>query len=243
MKTQDRLPYAPILIALATLVAFLGSLHAHAMPAQIVIIRHGEKTGDTDVNLNQQGCERAYALPRFFETDPVVTQYGPPAAIFAAAGQDKKHREGAIRAGETITPTALKLGLPIQETYTVDDAQALARSVMNDPRYNGKTLVISWVHENIPDLAQALGAQLPKKLEHWPGDVFDEAWVLRFSPSQKTPSLQIEPERVLPTDNPRGGSDWAPPSATPTCGNVPTGAPSACDIASLQLARESAIVR
>ena len=64
-------------------VAFLAAENrASAMPAQVVIIRHGEKPAEGN-GLNARGFQRAAALPQFFQNNPTVTAFGPAAAIYA----------------------------------------------------------------------------------------------------------------------------------------------------------------
>jgi hypothetical protein len=58
--------------------------HVHAMPAQVMIIRHAEKYEDRQkIHLNDWGLTRAKALSQFFKTDPRVLEYGVRAAIIA----------------------------------------------------------------------------------------------------------------------------------------------------------------
>lgn len=173
-----------------------------AKPAQVIIIRHGEKP-EVGNQLNQRGCERAYALPMFFLDNPIVMQYGSPVAIYAmqAANEDS-----SIRPIQTIAPTAAAFGLMIQNKYTKLQYKALAEEILNEPSYAGKTVICSWEHKVIPLMAQAFGLSLPKDMKKWPGAVFDQAWVLDFSSKKVT--LQIVPEDLLPGDNPLGGKHW-----------------------------------
>src|SRR5262249_40034999 len=83
-------------------------------PQQVLIIRHAEKTGDkADVHLSKQGQERAEVLYQLFvaskdRPDPFPT----PDFIFAAS-----NAKDSQRPLETVTPFAMKLKLPINDTY------------------------------------------------------------------------------------------------------------------------------
>ena len=193
---------------------------AGATPAQVVIIRHGEKPAVGN-QVTPQGCERAYSLPRFFDISAAVNAYGRPVAIYA---QTPNKDDGSIRPSETVAPTAAEWGLNVNSNYTHKQYQAMADEILSSPDYDGKTVVIAWEHDAIPDLAQALGAPNSAPSD-WPGDVFDQAWILNYnsgSSLERKPikpgvsaSLSIVPEYVLPTDNPAGGSDWTAGPQTP----------------------------
>jgi hypothetical protein len=187
----------------SALVLILSS-NAFATPAEIVIIRHGEKPKKGD-ELSQQGCERAYTLPQFFESSPVVNAYGRPVAIYAS---QPDHAGSSMRPAETITPTAEAMGIEVQDPVTRLDYGPIVQDIMNNPSYNGRTVLISWEHDAIPGLVEALGVKVPNSDQKWPDDVFDEAWILTFSGKA---NLQIIPENVLPGDNPDGGKEWKNP--------------------------------
>jgi hypothetical protein len=202
---------------LLALAAFALANQAFAMPAQVIITRHGEKPASGN-ELNIQGCERAYSLPNFFQPDnSAVWAYGKPAAIYAMQPDSD---DGSVRPIQTIAPTADRLGLTINDTYTRLQYQPIVAEIMQG--YDGQTVLISWEHKAIPGLAQAFGVTLDKDTKKWPGAVFDEAWVIGFQGSKKgdaKATLQIIPESVLPTDNPLGGADWG---NGPTQGNGTT---------------------
>jgi hypothetical protein len=177
------------------LVALLFSAtSAWCMPAQIVIIRHAEKPASGN-ELSARGFQRAQALPQFFKNNTIVTEFGPPVAIFAMKpGSD----EGSVRAIETVSPLATSLGLPIQENIVRDDLQTLVDTIKNDPTYDGKMVLICWEHKVIPQLAADFGLQ--NGPSNWDGSVFDRAWVLDFTGDQVT-SFQDLPEHLLPGDS------------------------------------------
>ncbi|MGZ3745273.1 MAG: histidine phosphatase family protein [Pseudobdellovibrionaceae bacterium] len=169
---------------------FWSSL-AVAVPAKVVLIRHGEKPSNEQPDLNSMGCERAYQLPIFF------SKWSHIGAIYAQQPSDVG---SSIRPIETLTPTALQLNLKINNTYHKDEIVNLASEILESPNLNGKVVIIAWEHKMIPEIAEHLGIQLNENLLKWPSSVFDQAWVISFDEKSSSPVLDIMAEHVLPTD-------------------------------------------
>ncbi len=164
------------------------------MPAQIVVIRHGEKPA-TGGELSAQGVQRAQSLPRFFKTNPEVMRFGAPVAIYAfkpaVAG-------GSVRAIQTVTPLAKQLGLSIHQDYIRDDYAKMVEEIKSTHAYDGHMVLICWEHKVITDIVAAFGATG----HDWPGgDVYDRAWVLDFNGDQLIQFKDL-PESLLPGDSP-----------------------------------------
>jgi hypothetical protein len=106
--------------------------------------------------------------------------------------------DGSMRPIETVTPLARALGLTIKHGYTRKKLVQLVQDIMGNADYEGKMVLICWEHKVIPALVQtfqdngwnANSAAVPDK---WPGDVFDQAWILNFAGN---PSFQIIPEDI-----------------------------------------------
>jgi hypothetical protein len=163
-------------------------------PARVMIVRHGEKP-DTGPDLNERGYQRANALPDFFKTNPALTQYGPPAAVYAAAPAKPG---GSRRSIETCTPTAQALGLTVNQSYTSDDTQAAASNVLADGQLAGKAALFCWEHNAIPDLAKALGST--DAPDSWEDDVYDRVWVIDYQDGQAIDFKNL-PQHLLPGDS------------------------------------------
>jgi hypothetical protein len=189
-------PISKILIL--WLMLFLPAAAAWAEPAQILIIRHGEKPPEKGaVHLSLMGRERALALVPFLTETPEFTRYGPIAALFATkiAPGDPSHRTH-----ETIAPLAQSLGLPIEAPYVNREYAQLARDILTRADYQGKTVLICWDHDFIPQLTGALG--VTPQPSRWPGAVFDR--VLIVSPAGTgTATLVNRPQRLMFGDSPR----------------------------------------
>ena len=190
------------LVSTALAVA-LGAAVSFAAPAQVMIIRHGEKPAQGN-ELNEAGFQRAKALVKFFETDASVTRYGTPAAIYAMA---PKNSDGSVRAIQTVTPLADALELTINEFYTRDQVNELVKDIMENADYKGRMVLVCWEHKVIVNIAAALAAyggsdqsvqnSLPAS---WNGDAFDRVWILNFA-KDKVVSFQDMPQRLMPGDS------------------------------------------
>ena len=183
-------------------------------PAQVLIIRHGEKLGDAaddkdgGPELSVRGSARAAALPTLFAlagppqlscevaktSDGFSGTYLPvslggnaprfPTPDFIFATA-RSHRSN--RPVETITPLAAALHLEPNHKHADDDYATVARDVLTHPKYVGKVVLICWHHGKIPALASALGIASPPA---WPGTVFDAVWQITWPNAQATLSSQ-----------------------------------------------------
>ena len=142
-------------------------------PKTVYIIRHAEKPEDpNDPNLSPQGVERALALAKNCEK-----LFGKLDCLFAAATS-----AGSSRSVDTINPLAQTIHLEIDSSVSNKDYSVLAAKLLAGATdYGGKTALICWHHENIPELAQELrAANAPA---NWMGEVFDRIWVLEYQSS------------------------------------------------------------
>ncbi len=159
-----------------------------ATPGVIYIIRHAEKPDSSDdSDLTPQGVERAKALATAFPA-----HFQTPDFIFATAPSTHRNRPM-----ETVAPLAEALHLKPADPFAEDEVDKLAKELLTQPKYAGKTILIAWHHGAIPALAKALGAKnVPDK---WPDDTFDRVWKLTFTAG----AVQFEnlPQRTLPGDS------------------------------------------
>jgi hypothetical protein len=145
-------------------------------PAQIIILRHAEKPDDPDaLHLSKEGRQRAQALVKFFTETRKLTKFGEPAALFACHATRGGHGQ---RPQETLTPLAKYLHKDIQTPYLSKDYKKLAKHILHNAKYEGKTVVICWVHEYLPELAAALGVDPPPP--KWKDSVFDRTYLITY---------------------------------------------------------------
>lgn len=173
---------------LAALIPLLLQLQAPSAPAQIILIRHAEKPADTtDPHLSAAGRARAAGLVRFLRKDPVVTKFGPPVALFATA--TTKDGDG-VRTQETLAPAAGALTLPVQTPFLGKQYADLAKQILVNQAYAGKTIIVCWNHEYLPQLAAALG--VTPKPPKWKGSDFDGVYVITYTHGSATMSRMRE---------------------------------------------------
>ncbi|MBK9738472.1 MAG: hypothetical protein IPO93_02930 [Actinobacteria bacterium] len=180
-------------------------------PESIILIRHGEKPGADGpphgVNrhgehdehaLAVRGWTRAGALAAVLTRAPRPdTAVGAaPSAVFAtkATPTSRSHRER-----DTALPTALRLGLEVDESWTHGQEAQLADSVLG----LGGTVLIVWHHGRLVDLARAFPLQnLADVPEHWPEDRFDLYWILeRAADGSGQYRFSVRPQLLLDGDS------------------------------------------
>ena len=118
-------------------------------PRALWAMRHAEKTGDLDdPHLSLLGQRRAAALVAW-----IPLYLGRPDMIFASAVS--QHSQRPI---ETVQPLADALGLEINDSFADQDYGALAKAILTEERFDGRTILVCWHHGNIPNFLHALGA-------------------------------------------------------------------------------------
>ena len=184
------------ILSLLGLFAGVGlPLNGGAVPAQVILIRHGEKPlDDKNMSLSENGSQRAKALALLFEKRPELKKSWVPTALFASAYIPGN---GTKRPIETLTPLSETLHLKIDSSYARDDYEKLAQSILTNPMFDKKTIMISWVHTFIPKLAKALGSSPAEK---WDDAVYDRLWLIHFNPSGSVTSEEAY-QKLLPGDS------------------------------------------
>src|ERR1043166_4837166 len=129
-------------------------------PRHILIIRHGEKSGEeTDVHLNSRGAARAAALPSLFVIPPAFpTKPAPfPTPDFLYATKESKRSNRPV---ETIMPLAAALkDMKIHHKHKDEDYQAVVDAIFGNDKHAGKTVLICWHHGTMPELGSAIAAK------------------------------------------------------------------------------------
>jgi hypothetical protein len=182
---------------LPILLLFLGMQLAMARPVQVILIRHAEKPEDeSNPHLSKVGEERARALVSCLTTNSQLLIHDLPVVLVAA--QPTKRGRG-LRAFETLTPLAKHLRLDINTPFRAEDYAALASEVLNHPDYDGKVVVICWVHNYLSQLTSALGVK--PRPPSWKESVYDRIWVIRYRNGKA--AFSVCRQGILPGDSPR----------------------------------------
>ena len=159
----------------------LGDCHpAVAAPAEIIFLRHAEKP-EKGSELNERGRDRAAALVSLFTHDARVLEHGPAVAIFAMR---PAKRGGSVRAIQTMEPTSRALGVALDTHFSRDETGPLARAILSAAAYEGKTVIVCWEHDMIPEMLKAFGWM--NGPAHWSGKSYDRLWLLDFEHGQPT---------------------------------------------------------
>lgn len=154
----------------------------------LVFVRHGEKPDNNSGQLTCQGFNRALALP-----DVLIGRYGKPEAIFAA-GPKKNKLGSSLRALTTITPTAIRLSMPINIQYHADEIAGLQTALL-DERLRNAVVYVSWEHHNleqvVKNIVTAEGGD-PKIIGKWAGQDFDSIYVLTIDHEASANKIRFE---------------------------------------------------
>ena len=172
----------------------LSALVAGAQPAQIILLRHAEKPDDpVAVNLSPRGEERARALVSLLGRNSTLTSNAPVAALYGTRVTKHDHSR---RTGETLAPLSKDLGLPLNTSFDSDNYSLAATSVLSNPAYRGKTVIVCWTHHDIAQLAGALGVR--PQPDHWKEKTFDRLWIITYRDGHA--ELRDIPQRLLKGD-------------------------------------------
>lgn len=174
-----------------------NTLAALGQPAQIILFRHAEKPDDPSaLHLSPQGVERARALVSLLGTNSTLTMNIPIAALYATRVTKHDHSH---RTADTLAPLSKELGLPIQAPHETELYSLLARDILADVNYRGKTVVICWTHHDLANFASALGVK--PKPSPWKNKTFDRLWIIKLK--ARGAKFQDVPQRLLKSDSKR----------------------------------------
>jgi hypothetical protein len=177
------------------------ALPALALPKTVIILRHGEK--ENDFALCRIGVDRSLALAaEYLGQGAKQSLFAPgerPAAIFAITLHTLELASPAAATWEMPVVTFSSVPLPgvdLTPQFNLRTQQAVG-ALMDDPRYDGKTVVLVWEHHHIADrklelqfpdqkvtLRQLLNLdKLPNVPDTWPGQTYDYFWIVEFGTS------------------------------------------------------------
>ena len=167
----------------------LDAVESRAQPVDgtqtLVFLRHAEKPGEGLGQLNCQGLNRALDLATL-----LPERFGNADYVFAA-NPSRHVEEGSkdesysyIRPLMTITPSAIRLGLPVNIDYGANDTDELADELLSE-KYRNATVYTAWSHGYLPELintvaGKALG-EARTITDDWSGDDFDSMYVLTLT--------------------------------------------------------------
>jgi hypothetical protein len=151
----------------------------------LVFLRHAEKPAGGLGQLNCQGLNRALNL-----AEVLPQRFGNADFVFAAdPGRHVEEGENDesysyLRPLMTISPSAIKLGLPVNIEYGANDTQDLAKELMRD-KYHNAVIYTAWSHGYLPELinevaGRAVGQEM-NITNDWESNDFDSVYVLTLT--------------------------------------------------------------
>jgi hypothetical protein len=144
----------------------------------VIVVRHCEKDGsETFDALGDQHCSYiGFQRAAYFATLFGEDGYPFPSAIYALGADRGGHKN--YREIEMMRPLAQKTGLEIKSDYTLNPD--LSTDILEDIASGalcGKTVVVSWKHEYIGQLARGLAChECPRSFP----PLFDPIWQLKY---------------------------------------------------------------
>jgi len=188
----------PALLATSALFLALESSESRAQPADgtqtLVFLRHAEKPAGGLGQLNCQGLNRAIDLATL-----LPEKFGKANYVFAA-NPTRNVEEGEldnsysyIRPLMTISPSAIKLGLPVNINFSANDTSDLADELLHD-KYHNSVIYTAWSHGYLPELINKVaGEAVGKKqkiTDDWESSDYDSLYVLTLTWHNGKASLQ-----------------------------------------------------
>ncbi|MEN8639165.1 histidine phosphatase family protein [Pseudomonas sichuanensis] len=178
-----------LMLAAAAVPLAMDVVESRAQPVDgtqtLVFLRHAEKPGEGLGQLNCQGLNRAIDLAtllpeRFGKADYVFA--ANPSRHVEEGSQDQSY--SYIRPLMTITPSAIRLGLPVNIDYGANDTDGLARELLRD-KYRNATVYTAWSHGYLPELINTVAGKALGEdrviTQDWSGDDFDTLYVLTLT--------------------------------------------------------------
>jgi hypothetical protein len=187
---------------LFALSAVLGTVAAHAHPARIILVRHGEKANGSELcsvgQLRAQALSAQYLGKGAPQNDTIFGKGGKPDAFFAITVHTQETATpSATSWGETLTVFSIPPKDP-NEDSDLDKETKKAAAALGSSQYDGKTVVVVWEHKHIAkkDLNESgdtlwslldLG-DIPKSSppKTWEGVNYDYFWIVDYTQSKPT---------------------------------------------------------
>ena len=179
----------PVLLAVSAVFLLLESGLSRAQPMDgtqtLVFLRHGEKPDGGLGQLNCQGLNRAIDLSTL-----LPEKFGKADYVFAA-NPTRNVEEGEfdnsysyIRPLMTISPSAIKLGLPVNINFSANDTGDLADELLHD-KYHNSVIYTAWSHGYLPELINKVAGDATGKkttiTEDWESSDYDSLYVLTLT--------------------------------------------------------------
>jgi hypothetical protein len=215
-------------LAFVAAVLWALALPAFALPKTVIILRHGEK--ESVSALCKIGIDRSLALAAQYLGQGAKESLFPsgerPAAFFAITLDTLQFASPAAATWEmpVMAFSAVPLpGIDPLPQLNLRTQQAVG-ALMDDPRYDGKTVVVVWNQRHIADralelkfpdqrvtLRQLLNLDKLKDVpEVWPGQTYDHFWIVEYGTggSRVPASFRMMRQQFAPPFDKVPSSEW-----------------------------------
>ncbi len=179
----------PVLLVSGAIGVAFEARESRAQPVDgvqtLVFLRHGEKPVGGLGQLNCQGLNRAMNLATV-----LPEKFGKADFVFAA-NPTRNVEEGEldnsysyIRPLMTISPSAIKLGLPVNIEFSANDTSDLADELVGE-KYRNATIYTAWSHGYLPELINKVASEASGEkhviTDDWSGSDYDTLYVLTLT--------------------------------------------------------------
>ena len=171
-----------LLSGVATCGLVLTAAWAHATPAQVILIRHGDKDSQRgDYNLSPSGFNRALSLGRM-----IPACFGAPNQIrsFELDPVSSQNSRSYQTAGPLAVATGVNIGIVMGSKTS---SARFGEEVLSSKPFEGAKAVFFWEHRHLPDLAKGLGWSTMAPID---ADDYDQLLLLSYSDGSKTPKVE-----------------------------------------------------
>ena len=179
----------PLLLVGSAISLSLKSRSSNAEPVDgvqtLVFLRHAEKPAGGLGQLNCQGLNRAMNLATV-----LPEKFGKANFVFAANPTrnieegEKDNSYSYIRPLMTISPSAIKLGLPVNIKFSANDTSALADELVEN-KYHNAIIYTAWSHGYLPELINKVASEASGEkhtiTDDWSGSDYDTLYVLTLT--------------------------------------------------------------
>ena len=168
------------------------------MSPRILLIRHAEKPDErqggvspdgkqNDKDSDSEGWQRAGALICLFASPAGLAT---PQFLFASHSSSNRPRQ-------TLLPLSEKLGIAIEMEYGKGDEDRLAARAKDC----GGVVLISWQHEYLAAVANAILGDRKTAPQEWPEDRFDVVWMFDLDTTTRVYRFEQLAQRLLAGDS------------------------------------------
>ena len=178
-----------LLSGVATCGLVLTGAWAHATPAQVILIRHGDKDSQRgDYNLSPSGFNRALRLGRMIPACFGVPNQIRTFELDSVSGKNSRSYQTAV---PLAVATGVNIGIVMGSTT---NSERFGGDVLDSKTFDGTKAVFFWEHRHLPDLAKGLGWSSMAPID---ADDFDRLVLLSYSAGSKTPKVETFSQQDL----------------------------------------------